>query len=254
MAVIEIKGVRIGEGQTKTIVPLMDAVESDLYQTAARAVAAGADCVEWRADHFKGALDADRLAEACLQLQEQLPETPLIFTLRTKGQGGEVELDNDAYGDLLAAVIEDGEPDLVDIELTQGDDSVVQLVDLAHDHGIHAIVSSHDFEGTPSVEEMEEQLVHMAELGADLPKLAVMARQPADPRNLMQATAHARDRLRIPLLTMSMGLAGQHTRLSGEVFGSALSFCALDQPSAPGQIKLEEALVTLKALHRQLAQ
>ena len=46
MAVLDIKGVRIGEGRTKTIVSLMEADQEGLLATAARAVAAGADCLE----------------------------------------------------------------------------------------------------------------------------------------------------------------------------------------------------------------
>lgn len=251
MALLEIKGVRIGEGRTKAIVPLMDAAVDGLLATAKQAVGEGADCLEWRADFFATPLDREALVAACRTLMEALPETPLIFTLRTKGQGGEIDIPVGEYVDLCEAVIAGGAPDLIDIELGIGDDAVRSLVEGAHDHGVHAIVSHHDFAATPETDWMVECLTHMAELGADIPKLAVMPTSREDPRRLMQATARAHESLDVPLLTMAMGLSGRHTRLSGEVFGSAMTFCALGKASAPGQVELKEALATMDALHRQ---
>lgn len=253
MAVLEIKSVRIGEGRTKAIVSLMDADVKGLLQTAERAVAAGADCLEWRADFFAQAREGEALAAACRELMDALPSTPLIFTLRSKGQGGQLEFATDEYVELCRAVVEGGRPDLIDIELGIGDDLVRSLVDFAHEHGVHAIVSHHDFAATPETDWMCDCLLHMAELGADIPKLAVMPATREDPRRLMQATSRAHERLEQPLLTMAMGVSGRHTRLSGEVFGSALTFCALGQASAPGQVELAEALATMEALHRQRA-
>lgn len=251
---MQIKGVCIGQGRTKTIVSLMDGDAEALCSTAKQAVEAGADCLEWRADCFEGLNDAELVARTCQRLSASLPNTPLIFTVRSKGQGGQADMVLGQYVELVRTVIECGRPDLVDIEVGIGDDAVRQLVGLAHERGLRALVSYHDFAGTPSVEEMEALLVHMASLGADIPKLAVMARKPVDPRLLMQATAHARDQLDVPLLTMSMGIAGQHTRLSGEVFGSALTFCFLGKASAPGQVELAQALPMLEAVHRTLEQ
>lgn len=249
---MQIKGVCIGQGRTKAIVSLMDGDAEALCSAAKRAVEAGADCLEWRADCLEDLHDVELVAKTCQALCALLPNTPLIFTVRSKGQGGQANMAPNEYVALVGTVIERGRPDLVDIEVGIGDDAVRNLVGFAHEHGVRAIVSYHDFLGTPSVEEMEALLVHMAALGADIPKLAVMARKPADPRLLMQATARARDQLDVPLLTMSMGIAGQHTRLSGEVFGSALTFCALGKVSAPGQVELAEAMPTLKAVHRTL--
>lgn len=252
MTVLEIKGVRIGEGRPKTIVSLMDEDEAGLLATAARAVEAGAELLEWRADFFGAAQDSEALVQTCGSLAEALPKTPLIFTLRTKGQGGKLELPEEEYIALCQAVIASGAPDLIDIELALGDDTVRPLVELAHEHGVRTIVSHHDFKGTPESEWMTDCLVHMArDLGADIPKLAVMPGCTQDPRRLMQATYGATEQVGVPLLTMAMGIAGQHTRLSGEVFGSALTFCALGQASAPGQVELAEAIALMDAMHRQ---
>ncbi|MBP3893749.1 MAG: type I 3-dehydroquinate dehydratase [Atopobiaceae bacterium] len=250
MKVLEVKGVRVGEGRPKTIVSLMERDVTGLLAKADQAQSARADCLEWRADHFAQMDSPEAVAGACRELMSVCPKTPLIATLRTKGQGGEAELSVERHLSLLRALICEGRPDLVDIELGVGDDEVRELVALAHEHGSHAIVSHHDFDATPSEGEMESLLLHMAELGADIPKLAVMARRSQDAHALMRATAQAHEKVDVPLITMAMGTAGQTTRLTGEVFGSAMTFCALGRASAPGQVELESALVTLGAIHR----
>ena len=254
MKVLDIKGLRIGEGRPKTIVSLMGADSAALVATAHKAIEAGVDCLEWRADFFAKVDDVQAVAAAYQELCAACPRTPIILTVRTKGQGGQAEIDRAGYLDVLRSVITQGEPSLVDIELWIGDDAVRELVDLAHEQGILAIVSHHDFEGTPSVEEMEKLLWHMVELGADIPKLAVMAQRSQDAHDLMRATHLVYEQANVPLLTMAMGTAGQTTRLTGEVFGSALTFCALGTPSAPGQVELSDAIRTMEGVHRSIEQ
>lgn len=255
MNVLEISGVRIGEGRPKAIVSLMDTDTGGLADRYERAVQAGADLLEWRADFWPSIHEPNSVAETCLFLSDHCSaKAPFIFTCRTKGQGGQVEMDVAEYAELLRRVITLGKPDLVDIELGMGDEVVGQLVDLAHEYSVAAIVSYHDFSSTPSVDEMVDMLLHMTQLGADIPKLAVMPGCVQDPKYLMQATSRVRELVDVPLLTLSMGIAGQHTRLSGEVFGSALTFCALGKLSAPGQVELAEAIALMDAIHRQREQ
>lgn len=253
MTPITIKNVRIGEGRPKTIVPILNATREDAVCAAQRAVAAGADCIEWRADHSRNPHDAAELAAMAHALGNALPTTPLIATLRTKGQGGQLEATGEEYARLVQAIVDAGGPDFVDIEFGVGHDRVRELASTALRRGMRTIVSHHDFAGTPESNWMVAELHRMAELGASIPKLAVMATSPRDAARLMEATSTASSQLETPLLTMAMGQHGAITRLAGESFGSALTFCALETASAPGQVSLEKAVCALNALHAALA-
>ena len=97
---------------------------------------------------------------------------------------------------------------------------------------------------------MIARLQKMQALGADLPKIAVMPRNKKDVLRLLAATlemaeAYA-DR---PIITMSMAKDGAVSRMCGEVFGSALTFGAAGQTSAPGQIEAERLREILKVFH-----
>ncbi|MBO4365229.1 MAG: type I 3-dehydroquinate dehydratase [Eggerthellaceae bacterium] len=252
MKTVEIKGVRIGKGVPKTIVSLMGADVSECLAQAEAAVCAGADLVEWRADFARCVHDHDAMVRFGQELSKALPETPLLFTFRSACQGGVAELTDDEYISLNQVMIESGTIDLVDIEERCDASIVEQLVQAARAHGVATVVSHHDFEGTPDVETMRELLVRMARMGADVPKLAVMAHDAGDALCLLQATEQAHRDTGLPLITMAMGRTGTITRLVGEAFGSTATFCSLKQASAPGQVDLAQAKRTLNDLHEAI--
>ena len=55
------------------------------------------------------------------------------------------------------------------------------------------------------------------------------------------------------LLTMAMGREGSITRLAGELFGSAITFCSLEKASAPGQVQVKQAIRIMDDLHEVFA-
>ena len=112
------------------------------------------------------------------------------------------------------------------------------------------IVSSHDFAATPPAEEIVARLRRAQELGADLPKVAVMPTGPRDVLTLLEATlAMSSTYADRPIITMSMAADGVISRLAGEVFGSALTFAAVGATSAPGQIDRAGVRQVLDVIH-----
>ena len=122
-----------------------------------------------------------------------------------------------------------------------------RLLEKAAEKGVAAVVSRHDFSGTPPEEEIFHTLESMKKLGADLPKMAVMPKSPQDVLTLLSATLRAREQLG-PVITMSMGSLGKLSRVSGAVFGSCLTFAAGQSSSAPGQINAEDLKAILEDL------
>ena len=93
----------------------------------------------------------------------------------------------------------------------------------------------------------------MADLGADIPKIATMANGAQDALKLLAATEEmSRIHSDKPLLTMAMGREGSITRLAGELFGSAITFCSLEAASAPGQVQVKQAIRIMDDLHEVL--
>lgn len=249
MQAIERKGVRIGEGMPKIIVPVMEHDAEGALRVAGQAVRAGADCIELRLDFLSCMHDSCEVSSVCRKVSSALPETLLLATFRSEGQGGHAKLLLDEYANLIRQVIAGGDADLVDIEIGAGDDIVPQLCMEAWDEGVIPVVSFHDFEGTPQVEELEGLLARMERMGAGICKFAVMANDVGDALRVMQATESYSHCSQVPLLTMAMGPAGGATRILGELFGSSMTFCALGRASAPGQVQIARARELMQGIH-----
>lgn len=254
MKPLVIKDMPIGQGRPKVIISLMHAQVAETCATAERGKQAGVDCFEWRGDFCRAVHDIPKMVEDVRQIAQVVPRNPLLFTFRSVDQGGQMNLPVAEYVALNKALIESGCIDLVDIESWIGDVAVSDLIAHAHEHDVATVVSYHNFEGTPQTDWMVSLLTHMADLGADIPKIAVMAHTAADALRLLAATEEvSRVHTNKPLLTMAMGKQGSISRLSGELFGSALTFCALEASSAPGQVDVAQARLIMDAFHDVLA-
>lgn len=250
MQTLTIRGVTLGAGRPKIIVPLCEAVPQTLAREAARLAAAGAELVEWRVDAMDGARDTAAILAAAPAVRQALGDVPLLATCRTRAEGGTGEVSRADYAALCRGLCASGCIDLIDLELSAGQPLLTELIAAAHDHGVAAVLSSHDFAATPPRAEMVDRLCRMQVLGADIAKLAVMPRSRRDVAELLAATAEMAElHPDTPVITMSMGPLGLISRLAGEAFGSAATFAAAGQTSAPGQPPLDKAVALLDALH-----
>ena len=125
---------------------------------------------------------------------------------------------------------------------------------MAKEKGVTIVMSSHDFQKTPPYEELVQRLLGMKQRGADVVKLACMPQCAHDVLTLLQATEHVKTLYPDePLITMSMGQMGVISRISGEVFGSAMTFGAAKNASAPGQLDIATLQQMLQVLHGKRA-
>ena len=250
---IMIRGVAIGEGIPKICVPIVGKTREEIVKAAEEIRTLPVDVVEWRADWYEEIFEADVVLDVLQELRRILGEFPLLFTFRTKKEGGEKEIDEKNYRTLNQLVVESGLADLIDVEVFSGDEVVNDLVRTAHENEVKVIGSNHDFEKTPSKEEIIRRLQKMQELEVDLPKIAVMPKKKEDVLTLLAATEEMnRKYADRPIITMSMAGDGVISRVCGEVFGSALTFGAAGQASAPGQIGVKELRQILTILHESV--
>lgn len=211
------------------------------------------DVVEWRVDWFEHVFETDKVKEVLAELREALKEIPILFTFRTSKEGGERAIEPEAYKKLNIAAAESGCVDLVDVEAFTGDEVVKEIIEAVHQHGVKVVASNHDFDKTPAKDDIVGRLCKMQELGADIPKIAVMPKSKEDVLTLLAATEEMnRKHADRPIITMSMAGTGVISRLCGEVFGSALTFGAAKKASAPGQMGVEDLAQVLSLLHKSL--
>lgn len=249
MKIVKIRNLLIGEGRPKICVPLMGDREAVL-RTAEGIKNGHADLAEWRMDTDPDVKDEKAVIRTAKKLRETLGELPILFTFRSREEGGSAELTEERYQSLNESVICSGLADLVDIEFFKDRQVVDDLIFMARKKNVRTVLSSHDFQKTPSEEEIVNRLCAMQKAGADLAKIAVMPQSEEDVVRLLNATWKMKTRHQdTPVITMSMGAAGVPSRICGELFGSAVTFAAYEKASAPGQLQLEEAYEILEKLH-----
>lgn len=253
MNTVKVRNVEIGAGVPKICVPIVGVTKDDIINEAKTFDSIPVDVVEWRVDWFEGVFDFAKVEDVLVDLRAALGETPILFTFRTSKEGGEKAIEAEAYRDLNVAAAKSGYVDMVDVEVFTGDDIVKEIIDGAHEAGVKVVASNHDFDKTPDKDDIVGRLKKMQDLGADIPKIAVMPQSKKDVLVLLSATEEmATEHADRPIITMSMASTGLISRLCGEVFGSALTFGAAKKASAPGQMGVEDLNTTLQILHKSL--
>ncbi|MEG1426326.1 MAG: type I 3-dehydroquinate dehydratase [Oscillospiraceae bacterium] len=189
------------------------------------------DIIEWRVDYFN-----EDMFSSLRKIKEEVGGIPLMVTLRSRMGGGGKEISPGEYSSCVRKFIRSGLADLVDIEMEVGAEEVKNLTALAKERGVISLVSKHFFKNTPQKEELMALFAQMEELGADLPKIAVMPQDFSDVLTLMDA-AQETAKTNYPIIAISMGKLGRTSRFCGEEMGSAVTYAAGKIASAPGQIK-----------------
>lgn len=212
------------------------------------------DVIEWRVDFFNEIADSARVLETASLIRAAAGAIPVIFTRRAVHEGGEaVTVAEDDVVALYEQVCASGAVDIIDYELSQDAANRARLRAASRAHGVALILSYHNFTSTPGSAELVTTLARAEQQGADIAKVAVMPKAPDDVLTLLSATLEANRRLKIPLITMSMGALGAMTRICGWQYGSVLTFAVGSNSSAPGQIAIDALRAALSTLEKASA-
>lgn len=244
---MKVRNIVIGEGIPKICVPVTGITKEEILRQTKEAVKYSPDFLEWRADFYEELLDKHQVAALIEKIRGIIGEIGLIYTIRTTQEGGNCQITPETYADCLMEA-SDYDIDFVDVEWFQAGLSRERLVNEIHQKQKLIIASNHHFHETPSLSEME-RILHIMEItGADVRKLAVMPKEPEDVLKLLTATVHARETGLAPVITMSMSKMGAISRVSGQIFGSAVTFATVGASSAPGQMQIDELRQILNSL------
>ena len=123
MKTVMLRNVEVGCGKPKVIVPIVAATAQGILEKAREFRAHALDVVEWRVDFYEDVFQLPKVLSTLKGLREILGETPILFTFRTRKEGGEKEIDMEAYTALNTAVAQSGDADAVDVEVFSGDEA-----------------------------------------------------------------------------------------------------------------------------------
>ena len=155
-------------------------------------------------------------------------DIPLVATCRIAESGGEAQTEQ-----RLEAAMKAGAK-YVDLEVEASAALADKIGALAEECGTDYIRSFHDFQGTPSADELKDIVEKCFDGGADVAKIVTTAAGKADCSRVMALYENAAPG---SLLAFCMGEAGRSTRLDCLAKGAPYTYCALteEEAAAPGQ-------------------
>lgn len=248
MHTLKVRGVELGAGLPKIIVPIMGHSRRAILRKAREAANLPVDLLEWRADYYDELTDEALLLETARQLRQQVSRLPILFTVHTREEGGVADLTPAQYAAVNLAVARGGFADLIDVSFALWDPR--EAVPAIHGANCLVVGSRHDYAATPPKEEMVAWMRSAQDAGADIVKLAVMPHSNQDVLALLSAAVEMHEKYADrPLLPISMGPKGVISRVACETIGSCMSFGAAGQASASGQIQAVELKTLLRFMH-----
>ncbi|WP_457644210.1 type I 3-dehydroquinate dehydratase [Persephonella sp.] len=207
----------------------------DVERKLDEAVKKEVDLIELRVDMFSS-LQPDYLKGIAKKVKDK--GFGVIGTVRSSEEGGSRKLSDLERKDLFELISDYS--DILDIEL-RSEGLHDYMIDLCRKKGILLLVSYHDFEKTPSEDDIQ-QIIDKSSFG-DIVKYAFMVRDVEDVGRILSVTHRNRDK---KLVAIGMGDLGRITRVAGFFFGSLITYTYIGESVAPGQIEAEELVKELK--------
>ncbi|XP_020400440.1 shikimate dehydrogenase 1 isoform X3 [Zea mays] len=213
--------------RTMVCVPATARAPREMAAELAAAAALGADVAELRLDCLAGFAPRRDLP---VILAKPRP-LPALVTYRPKWEGGEYEGDDESRFEALLLAMELG-AEYVDVELKVAD-KFMKLISGRKPDNCKLIVSSHNYETTPSSEELANLVAQIQATGADIVKIATTATEIVDVAKMFQILVHCQ----VPIIGLVMNDRGFISRVLCPKYGGFLTFGSLKKgkESAPAQ-------------------
>ena len=195
----------------------------------AEGISSLADVIEIRLDHLQEISVSPFIAHLT---------KPLLFTNRPTWEGGGFSGDEEVRIAPLIEAVQQG-AHYVDLELKAPTSSQKVLLDVVEKSASRLILSWHNFQETPTREELVGRLAMIQDKGAHIAKIVTMAHDYHDVLRVLQLQEEAA-RMDIPLIAFCMGRPGVVSRVATVELGGYMTYCAVseDEATAPGQLSV----------------
>lgn len=248
----QIKGTTVGRGRPVICVPVVEQEKEGVISRIKELTEKKVRMIEWRVDCFGNARCPEEVEEVLRAVKDFVKETIFLFTFRTKQQGGMLKLEEHKILRLNEIAAKSGCVDMIDLEFFEATRPEKEIRRFQR-MGVRVVASHHDFQGTPDERVLHMLMDQMQQGGADVAKLAVMPHDADDVIRLLKVTNDTKMKYpTLPVVTMAMGGLGVISRISGETFGSCITFGADGTVSAPGQMQMDKLADILDTLHESM--
>ncbi|WKY48419.1 type I 3-dehydroquinate dehydratase [Eubacteriaceae bacterium ES3] len=239
---------KINKDMFLSCIPLTGATIDEISVEIDAGLKQECDYFEWRRDYYRiddKVLEINEI-EDLLRIREMIGYKGLIYTFRGEHEGGVNHWPDTERLSGICFALKSGVVDYIDTELDNEEEFHQQISRELLKSETGMILSSHDFDKTPSEEEIKGFFKQMDEKGADVKKMAVKTVDKNDLHRILRTALC--DESQKPLIVIGMGPLGVMSRVVPEIFGGSLTFAAGLKKTAPGQLTIAEILKLRQAL------
>ncbi len=205
------------------------------------------ELIELRFDYID---NTEHITPSFLKALISLTKIPIIFTLRSSSEGGHLNLTNSQRLSILKKLIK-AQPDYVDIELRTPLNLLKQLIHLCMNERIKIILSYHNFQTTESFPEARKTIKNfIIKVGKTFSNdeillnsiifkiiyTATKFKHNFVPLELCKTISEQRYKV----ISFCMGEMGMFSRITCVMAGSFMTYAALYDETAPGQIHIRD--------------
>jgi len=141
---IKVKEKRIGSGKPIICVPVIKCTQSDIVSEIKSLCKKEIDMIEWRIDFFESIKDYGKIKGLLNEVEGILKGTLFLVTYRSTYQGGNGNLSENEYRNLLLYLAENKKIDFLDVECLQWNE-VKKEINQIQAYGKRVIASHHYF-------------------------------------------------------------------------------------------------------------
>lgn len=217
--------------------PITAKKSSEIPALIKKAERMGADLAEIRLDYLESFDGIENAVENA--------KIPLIATNRQYEQGGKRKQDENERVKTLLKMAKMGFS-FLDLEVATS--NIEAITKDLRKNNAKIILSFHNFNETPNLEELQKIVDSQIKMGADICKLVTMAKSLND--NLTCLSLVAEMSRKTSIICFAMGKLGVPSRILSPVFGGYLTYASLEtgMETAPGQIGIKR----LREFYRHL--
>ena len=92
MNTVKVRNLELGAGIPAICIPNVGKTKDEIITLAKQYQDMHMDIMEWRVDWFEGVEDIEAVKAVLAEVRSALGDTPLLFTFRTKNEGGVHEM------------------------------------------------------------------------------------------------------------------------------------------------------------------
>lgn len=138
-----IKGKIIGKGKPLVCVPVMESSKEEILRETRRLEEAHTEMIEWRVDAFENVESPNAIREILNEMKHIIRESILVYTFRSKNQGGCKALSTADIYDIHQVAAESDVVDFIDVEYFEAKNPQKEIA-MLQEMGVYVIASHHD--------------------------------------------------------------------------------------------------------------